>query len=93
MSEPYLHLYAQACEHDEAMISGNRESLIQLRDAIDEAIKTEHNGIFRNPKTIMGMDTKSDFFTKDGEGYTVLIRCVEDDGEFDKYSLPYTDYL
>ena len=59
---PWMHVYAQYIQHDEARIAGNRPALIALRNAIDQALQT-------------GMDARTeDLFVKDGEGYCVLIQ-------------------
>lgn len=71
-----LHIYAQACWHDEAWIAGNREGLTRLRDAIDKALLDGHG--------------KSDrVFTADGEGYHVVAMKLADQ-EFGKLGMPYT---
>ncbi|WP_158232141.1 hypothetical protein [Sporosarcina sp. P20a] len=37
--EKYLHIYAQHFPHDGAVIVGNKLALLELRRAIDEALK------------------------------------------------------
>ncbi|WP_226528561.1 hypothetical protein [Metabacillus niabensis] len=36
-----LHIYAQDAWHQEAYIVGNKEGLLELRNAIDEALKSK----------------------------------------------------
>lgn len=71
-----LHLYQQSHWHDEAYIAGTRESLQKLRDAIDSALATG--------------SAKADCFTNDGEGYSVIIRTV-DQTDAESLAVPYTD--
>lgn len=74
-----LHIYAQPDNHCTALIVGNRNALIVLRDAIDAALasgKAETGAV-----------------TTDGEGYSVEI--VRDNNDWTspswkKRSLPYT---
>ena len=74
----YLHLYAQYSHHDDAQIMGDRESLIALREAIDEVINQEYT-------------IAIPVFTNDGEGYHVHVTCLDC---LDSLLLPYTaDYL
>jgi hypothetical protein len=71
-----VHLIAQYAHHDNAAIVANKLGLIRLREAIDEAIETGSSGVGT--------------FASDGEGYILLVSCVDD---FDGISMPYTaDY-
>jgi len=54
-----LQIYAQEFEHQDAYIVGNKEALLKLRNAIDEAIATEESSI--------------ELFCADGEGYNLII--------------------
>lgn len=75
----YLHIYAQAFWHEEAVIVGNRDALLALADAINVAVLSGDSG------------TESmEAFTADGEGYTVRVRLMDYDG-MRKLRLPYTD--
>ena len=82
MSEPIkiLHIHAQAYWHGDAWIVGNREALERLRELIYAAL--------------LGVIIKADFFTNDGEGYSVHIVPVE--GQIDtpaiaSLAVPYID--
>lgn len=75
---PYLHLYAQKYQHADAEIIGNRQALMNLWDALHDALD--------------GMDGRScqiEVFTNDGEGYSLSVRCVE--SNFQELPLPYTE--
>ena len=75
-----MHIYGQEIWHDEALIIGTEESLIAMRDAIDEAIKKG-----RGETTTCA----SDF-----EGYrTIVVKTEEKDikGEYwQSLDLPYS---
>lgn len=74
-----LHIYAQYVWHGEAKIVGNRNALICLRDAIDDALK---NG--KSETTAM---------VTDGEGYGIEIELCDKDWESFEWQnkpLPYT---
>jgi hypothetical protein len=60
---PILALYAQPCEHFPAYIAGNRDGLIELRNAIDRALSTG--------------DSEAEVFQSDGEGYDVSVVLAE----------------
>ncbi len=74
-----LHVYAQYCWHSECRIVGNRNALIVLRDAIDEAL--------RKGKAETGA------MVTDGEGYTVEVELCDaawDSDKWERQPLPYT---
>lgn len=75
-----LHLYAQDSWHMEAFIVGNKEGLIALREAIDEALQSETG------------QAVAHVFPTDGEGYEAhIIRIGEEEEEkFHRLQLPYT---
>lgn len=58
----FLHVYGQYSYHDEAVIRGTRTALLQLREAIDDALE---NGI-----------SGTELFATDGEGYELRVVCV-----------------
>jgi hypothetical protein len=72
-----LHIYAQPYYHAESYIVGNRDALLLLRDAIDEALK----------------DGKSsaEVSVADGEGYDTNVMLIEDEKTWDRLRRPYTD--
>lgn len=72
-----LHIFGQPWEHAEAWISGDMEALKSLRDALTRAIES-------------GKADSSEAFTRDGEGYYVMVVPVSDETA-DKLVLPYTD--
>lgn len=73
-----LHIYAQDSWHQEAYIVGNKEGLLELKKAIDQALKLKQ-GIANVSPT-------------DGEGYEAYVLLVGDDEEdkFHQLKLPYT---
>jgi hypothetical protein len=74
----FLHLYAQAMQHDEAIIIGNMDGLKALRDAVDAAI-SQHKGT-----------GSASCFSSDAEGYDLHVLLATED-EAKHLSLPYTD--
>lgn len=76
-----LHIYGQQAWHDEVNISGGREALTALRDAITSALANSN-----------GMAGQANVFVNDGEGYNVFVYCVTDE-EANVLPVPYTaDY-
>ena len=59
---PWLHIYAQPFQHEDAVIRGNVEALTALRDALTVAIETGQ--------------AEADAFCHDGEGFGVLCQRV-----------------
>ena len=64
-----LNIYGQYYWHTEARIVGNQEGLLELRDAIDKAIKTS--------KSCTSNDEP--LFASDGEGYEIIVECHNDE--------------
>ena len=73
---PWMHVYPQSHAHAPAEIRGTREAMIALRDTIDRALN-HSNG-----------EAEFQAFTKDGEGYGVLLRRVPRDA-LHRSRLPY----
>ncbi|PFN05110.1 hypothetical protein COK38_17980 [Bacillus cereus] len=71
------HLYSQQMWHDDAVIIANRESLLQLRNAID--------------RTLLQGEARYHSFTSDGEGYTTYIKCLGRAEEWSELELPYSN--
>lgn len=73
-----LHIYAQDSWHKEAYIVGNKEGLLELRKAIDQALKSK--------------EAIAEVFPADGEGYEAMVLLVDDDEEEKllNIELPYT---
>jgi len=57
---PWLHITSQFAEHGEAILTGTRDGLIALRDAVDKALETG--------------DGKAAVYSTDGEGYAAIVR-------------------
>lgn len=76
MSDNFLHVYAQSDWHSESYIVGTTQSLKALRDAIDQALQDE-TGV-------------TESMVNDGEGFDLVVACVDNLQEFDKLSVPYT---
>lgn len=75
MTDAFLHIHAQHCQHDEAFIIGNRDALIALRTAIDNVLT--HN----TPQIV-------DAFVSDGEGFEAHI-VLRTDTEMSTEVVPY----
>ncbi|VDG98070.1 Uncharacterised protein [Lysinibacillus sphaericus] len=75
--EKYLHIYAQNFPHDGAVIVGNKLALLELRRAIDEALKER--------------ESEGHVTASDGEGYEAYIFRIEDDERelFESLEMPY----
>ncbi|PCK23402.1 hypothetical protein CEY02_01465 [Bacillus pumilus] len=71
------NIYAQQSYHMEALILGNKKGLLELRNAIDEALET---GSF-----------VVNLFPSDFEGYEVCIAVVDDEKRFEKLTTPYVE--
>jgi hypothetical protein len=69
-----LHVYGQHSWHDSAYVVGDKNALMALRDAIDEAIK---NGI-----------GKAHVFVADGEEYTLNV-VEKNSDSMENMSYPY----
>lgn len=79
ISENYggtLHVYSPIWQHADAIIAGDREGLLSLRDAIDRALEEGK--------------AKNDPFCSDGEGFTLHVVQL-DDSEMEHAVLPYVD--
>jgi len=76
-SMPTCHFFGQQLWHDNAYLIANRIALIELREAIDTALKHKESRLELSPS--------------DGEGYDLFIKCVEDDFEWEELELPYHD--
>ncbi|MGE6630561.1 hypothetical protein [Bacillus sp. NPDC077027] len=70
-------LYAQDSWHMEACIIGNKEGLLELRDAIDVALQKK-----------IGV---AHLFPADYEGYETYVALVDEDEVFESLCLPYRD--
>lgn len=74
---PLCHFFGQQMWHDNAYLIANRIALVELREAIDAAMK--HG------------EKRTTLFPSDGEGYDLFIKCVEDTFEWDALEMPYHD--
>jgi len=72
-----VHIYSQTDPHGEAVILGDREGLIVLRDMLNKAIDGNE------PAYV----TEKPLFCRDGEGYHCFAIKNTD---FEQYSFPYT---
>jgi hypothetical protein len=73
----YLHLYAQHSYHQESLIVGNREGLLELRKLIDKALA-------------QGTSVSGSLFSSDDEGYELYVGMVNDEDLFKSFEMPYT---
>lgn len=74
---PMCHFFGQQMWHDNAYLIANRIALIELKVAIDIALKQGESRLGLSPS--------------DGEGYDLFIKCVEDDFEWEALEMPYHD--
>lgn len=74
-----LHIYSQSEWHREAYIVGTTAALQQLRAAIDKAL-TEGGGTATS-------------YVNDGEGFDTAVVRVDNDAEFAKLAVPYTNEI
>jgi hypothetical protein len=74
---PMSHIFGQQMWHGNAYLIANRTALMELKEAIDVALKHE--------------ETRLCLMPSDGEGYDLFIKCVEDDFEWDELEMPYHD--
>lgn len=74
---PLCHMYGQRMWHHSAFLVANETALLELREAIDTALKHK--------------ESRLGLFPSDGEGYDMYIKCVEDDFDWEKIELPYHD--
>ncbi|MGE7907237.1 hypothetical protein ACQKNS_22840 [Peribacillus sp. NPDC094092] len=74
---PMCHIFGQRMWHDNAYLIANRTALIELREAIDTALKFEETRLGLSPS--------------DGEGYDLFIKCVEEDFKWEALEMPYHD--
>ena len=74
-----LHIYAQNCPHDTAMIVGDMDSLRKLRETLKQLLDMQSN------RTVTSMDA----FTADGEEFK-LFTVYEHADEMEDLRLPYT---
>ncbi|SHH21482.1 hypothetical protein [Virgibacillus chiguensis] len=71
------NIYAQDSWHMESFIIGNKEGLLELKNAIDEALNNKIG--------------EAELFPSDFEGYTTYVALVEDEEKFAKLCMPYTN--
>lgn len=61
-----LHIYQQELWHGKALIIGDKEALIQLREQINRAIGSSESAC-------------QSYFQNDGEGFNLYVKEVQDD--------------
>ncbi|MCK1981975.1 MULTISPECIES: hypothetical protein [Peribacillus] len=74
---PLCHIFGQQMWHSNAYLIANRTALLELREAIDVALKHD--------------ETRLGLMPSDGEGYDLFIKCVEDNFEWEELEMPYHD--
>ncbi|MBT2681966.1 hypothetical protein J7E38_23685 [Bacillus sp. ISL-35] len=74
---PICHIFGQQMWHSNAYLIANRTALLELKDAIEVALRHE--------------ETRLGLMPSDGEGYDLFIKCVEDDFEWETLEMPYHD--
>lgn len=71
------NIYAQESWHMESFIIGNKQGLIELKNAIDKALNNRIG--------------EADLFPTDFEGYTTYVALVEDEEKFANLCIAYTN--
>ncbi|MDM5317864.1 hypothetical protein QUF49_17775 [Fictibacillus sp. b24] len=74
---PLSHIFGQQMWHSNAYLIANRTALLELKEAIDVALKYK--------------ETRLGLMPSDGEGYDLFIKCVEDDFKWEELEMPYHD--
>lgn len=72
----FLHIYAQAYNHGEAWICGDREALTRLRDTLTQALEANEVRALHS-------------FSSDGEGYPIFVLPLDAETLEQKLRLPY----
>lgn len=80
LPDTWLHVYGQAQWHSEVTIEGTRDGLKALRDAIDQALRTNREGL------------SDHLYAGDGEGYRAIVRVCTGD-HVKEAILPYVDEI
>lgn len=78
---PWLHVYAQLMEHDDAYVVGTRAGLLALRNAIDTALADDAKAT-----------ATTECFVGDGEGYSLRVAVISQ-ASAPYLAVPYTDNL
>lgn len=81
LPDTFVHIYGQGSWHSQASIEGTRSGLKALRDAIDEALRTNREG-----------ETRPHLYAGDGEGYRTIVR-VRTAEQIQEAVLPYVDEI
>ena len=80
MSFPKVHFYGQSWWHDAAILTGDREGLEKVRDAINAVLASEE------PQA----SASTSVFCEDGEGYDLIVLRLSAE-TLGQLRLPYTD--
>jgi hypothetical protein len=76
MSNNIIHLFSPGSFHEPQGIVGNREGLETLIHVIQRALEVD--------------TTDATFFTSDGEGYDLFVKCISNT-KLNVVALPYTE--
>jgi hypothetical protein len=74
--DPILHVHGQGCPHDDVIVEGTPRALRRLANALRRAMTS-------------GASIE-DFFTNDGEGYSVCVVMLRADDEVRQAATPYS---
>lgn len=78
-----LHLYGQSDPHAEAWVVGDKEGLLALRKAIDDALASDESSA-----------ASAEVYVSDGEGYKVLVVATTEEAvERHNTLLPYSNAI
>jgi hypothetical protein len=78
-----LHLHAGNQWHDDGYVVGDRQGLLRLREAIDNALAFEAEKTGQSCAAV---------YVNDGEGYNCYVICVPN-AQIDSLAVPYTDSI
>ena len=80
---PVLHIYGQQQWHDDVYIIANRDGLLSLKTAIENALHSSNR-------------SQAELYVTDGEGYKIKVVLGDDDWLspfWDNLALPYTEEI
>lgn len=79
-----LHVYSSEWWHNHAFVIGDREALLELRKAIDEALESSEKAHVSTGQSVAAVRVN------DGEGYNCFVVCVPEQ-QIDTLAVPYMD--
>lgn len=92
----WLHCFGQVAHHTDVTIIGNKKALLSLQKQIEAVLKkqeeTNDDICFISYNEENGNRKDNEYFVNDGEGYGILVSCVENLGILEyNLPIPYSD--